>query len=231
MKAGQILKLAGQNYIDNLPAHLRDGAIKQLNVVVQAADTFNADLDAAAANRDLSPDGRSATKARVAASALATLAAIETTTIKTLTERAASLEQALLAKVTYTPPTDPGERLALEMRLREVRDQLRQLPMEERANVYRTTTDPLALAAIDTATPTLSAPRPDGSRRMEPFIDPAERTAAALARAEAADPATATTLREVRALRQVYTHAVNGVRAEILAEVPGAVPVLVPATA
>ncbi len=45
-----------------------------------------------------------------------------------------------------------------------------------------------------------------------------------LARAEAANPVAAQTLREVRSLREVYTLAVNGVRKEILAEVPEATP-------
>ncbi len=224
MKAGNVLRLAGQNYINNLPAHLRDSATAQLNVLVQTADTFNANLAAAQANRDLSPEGRAAACGRVAASALATLAAVEGTTIKTLAERAASLEQALLAKTSYKAPTDPVDALRHELRLQEIRDQLRALPQAERANVYRTTTDPIIIAAIDTATPTLSAPRPDGSRRLEAFIDPAERTAAALARAEAADPIASRTLSEVRALRQVYAQAVASVRSEITKEVAVALP-------
>lgn len=228
MKAGTILKLAGQNYINGLPAHLREGAIKQLNVVVQTADAFNADLATAESNPDLSVDGRAATRARVAASALATLAAIDAT-IKTLTERAASLEQSLLAKVTCTPPTDPTERISHELRLQEIRSVLCQLPMAERAHLYRQTVDPMIIAAIDTATVTLSATRLDGAKRLEPFIDPAERTAAALLRAEAADPATAQSLREIRSLREVYSHAVSSVRSEINKEVSGGVPL--PATA
>jgi hypothetical protein len=42
-------------------------------------------------------------------------------------------------------------------------------------------------------------------------------------RAEAANPTAAQTLREVRSLREVYSHAVASVRQEILAEVPEAV--------
>jgi hypothetical protein len=222
MKAGQILKLAGQNYVNSCPEHLREGLIKQLNVVLSTADTFNEELSANAKNSELSPEGRSAGSARVAASALATLKAVETTTIKTLTERAVSLEQTLLGKVTYTPPKDPAERIAHELHLQEIRSQLRELPAAERLNVYRTSADPLVLAAIETAPMTLSERRQDGSRRLEHFIDPEERTAVALTRAEAADPTTAQTLRELRALRQTYVHAVNGVRKEILDEVPEA---------
>jgi hypothetical protein len=48
------------------------------------------------------------------------------------------------------------------------------------------------------------------------------RAAAMMARADAANPTAANTLREVRSLREVYTLAVNSVRAEMLAEVPDA---------
>jgi hypothetical protein len=71
---------------------------------------------------------------------------------------------------------------------------------------------------------TLSASRPDGSRRLEHFIDPAERSAGILARTSVADPKAATSLREVRSLQEVYTLAVNGVRREICDEVPDATP-------
>jgi len=224
MKAGRILKLAGQNYISQIPEHLREGLTKQLNVVLSTADTFNADLAVNEQNAELSPEGRSAASVRVAAAALATLQAIEATTIKTLTDRAVSLEKSLLGKVTYTPPTDPAKRIAHESQLQEIRSQLRELSASERLSTYLSTTDPLVLAAIETApVGVLSAPRPDGSRRMEPFVDPKQIETARLERAERADPTTASTLREMKSLREIYSHAVNGVRSEILAEVPAAV--------
>lgn len=221
MKAGRILKLAGQNYINGLSEHHRESATKQLNVVLAAADTFNTDLAVVSGDAKLTPEGQAEASRRVAAAALATLDAVETTTIKTLTERAASLEKSLLGKVTYHPPEKTAEHLAHEMRLQEIRDQLRQLPLPERTNVYRASTDPLVLAAIETAPNTLSAPRADGSRKMEPFVDIEAMTAAKLERAEKADPATATTLRDVKSLAEMYRHAVSSVRAEILDEVPG----------
>jgi hypothetical protein len=141
-----------------------------------------------------------------------------------LTDRASSIEQALLGKATFTPPKDPAERIAHELQMQEIRSQLRELSASERLNVYLTTSDPLTIAAIETAPMAVSEKRPDGSRRLEPFIDPEQRTAAALARAERADPATVTTLREVQSLREVYALAVNGVRTEILSEVPGVTP-------
>lgn len=67
------------------------------------------------------------------------------------------------------------------------------------------------LAAIETASPTLN----DQRRRFELFIDPAEIATAQRARAEAADPVAATTLRELRDLADVYQRAVQIVRHDI----------------
>jgi hypothetical protein len=221
-KAGQTLKLAAPGYVKNHPEHLRKGLTETLSNIFAAAEAFNAEFDATVADKNLSSHGRAAGLTKVAASALAKLNTVETTTIKNLTDRATSIEQALLGKAAYVPPKDPTERIAHEMRMRELRDQLRELPPSERLSVYLSTSDPLILAAIETAPMTLSEKRPNGTRRLEPFIDPEQRTAAVLARAEREDPETVKTLREVQSLRQVYSIAVNSVRREILHEVPGA---------
>jgi hypothetical protein len=219
MNAGKTLRLAAPSYISTHPERLHDGLIETLNRILATADRFNADLAAARADRNLSPEGRAAAGAKVAATALAALSAIEATKIKGLTDHAESLEKELLSGRSYRPPTDPAERVAHELQLQEIRNQLRQLPLAERANVYRTSTDPLTLAAIETAPMTLSETRPDGSRRMEPFIDPTERRAATIARAERSHPASVALLREAESLREVYSLAINGVRREILEEV------------
>jgi len=229
MRAGTILKLAAPGYVESQAEHLRSDLIDNLNVVLAAAHDFNEGLEKVKADEDLSPQGRSAAGVRVAAAAFATLNAMESTTIKRLADHAASIENAIVSKVTHRP-TDPSERISHELHLQELRSQLRQLPMEQRTNVYRTATDPLVLAAIDTAPMTLSETRPDGSRRLEPFIEPADRTAAILARAELVDPTSAGKLCEVQSLRQVYTLAVNCVRKEILDDVPDAAAVSLTAT-
>lgn len=220
MKAGRILKLAGQNYVNSTPEHHREAAVKQLNVVLETAERFNAELAAVQDDDELSPEGRAAESAKVASAALATLNAIEATTIKTLTERTATLEATLLKKVTLPTPKDAA---AHELHLQEIRSQLRELPASERLNVYRTSTDPLVLAAIETAPMTLSEKRQDGSRKMEPFVDAEEMSAVRLERAEKNDPATSTALREVKSLAEVYRLAVKSVRKEILDEVSGVV--------
>jgi len=220
MRAGRILKLAGNNYIQGLAEHHREVATKQLNVVLSAAETFNAELAAVGDDTTLSPEGRAEEAKKVATAALAKLASVDIA-VTTLTERTVTLEATLLNRATPPPPKDPAERLAYELHLQEIRSQLRGLSLSERTNVYRTSTDPLVLAAIETAPNTLSAPRPDGSQRLEPFVGPTEMSAVRLERAEKNDPVTATTLREVKSLAEVYRLAVNGVRKEILDEVSG----------
>jgi len=212
-KVGTILTIAGPSYIENLAEHQRQGAIDVLNTIHKAAAAFNAERDASDADQNLTPQGRTAASGKASASALAQLEAIETTTIKKLTDRATSIETALRVKAAHAAPKDSAH----EQQLREVRDQLRGLSASERLNVYRSSTDPLVLAAIETAPMTLSANR----NRLEPFIDPAEVATAVMARAEIADPASAKTLAEVRSLAQALRLAVNGVRKEILDEVPG----------
>lgn len=221
MKAGNILKLAGPSYVEQLPAHLRDGVIETLNKVHAAADSFNSEMAATAANGNLSETGRAEGTKALAVTALGRLSAVEAM-VQTLTDRATSIEKSLLSKATYTPPTDPAERISHELHLQEIRNQLRELPASERLVMYQTTSDPLVLAAIESAPMTLSAPRPDGRRRLEHFIDPEQRAASVLARAERADPAMTNTLREVQSVRDVYRMAVAGVRKEILDEVPDA---------
>jgi hypothetical protein len=222
-KAGTILKYSAPGFIASHAAHLQEGIIKTLNDVRAAADAFNTELSANRADKLLSPDGRVAGGKKVASAALAKLQAIETTVIKPLADRAATLEKSLLAKVTYTPPTDPAERLSHELRLQEIRSQLRDLPALERLHVYRSTDDPLTLAAIETAPPMLSTKGQAGSlRHLEPFIDPEHLDNARRERAERTDPVTANALSEVQSLRQAYTLAVNSVKKEILDEQPGA---------
>ena len=221
-KPGSLLSLAGQNYIDGLPERHRQSAIDVLNTLHATASHFNDELAASSADPQLTYEGKAERSYEVARFALEQLTAIETTTIKKLTERATALETALRAKVVAVAPKDA----ATESQLREIRDQLRQLPAAERLAIYRSTQDPLTIAAIETAPLTLSSPRQDGSRRLEAFVDPTELAAVQFARAEAADPAAAQTLREVQSLSEVYRLAVNGLRKEIL-DVTGDVPAVV----
>ena len=217
-RAGTILKLTAENYVSNLAEHHRPTAITILNNVGTVAADFNVAFDATVADRLLTPEGQAGNIAKAAAAAIASLKAIDADTAK-VTDRAASIEKALLAKHTATLPKDvPFEAL------REVRDQLRDLSPSERLNIYRSpNTDPLVLLAIESAPPSLGSTRGDGSRRFEPFVDAEELATARMERAEALDPKSAVTMKDLRDLAEVYRLAVGSVKREIEA-IAGLVP-------
>lgn len=204
--AGTILTIAGRNYLDNLSEHLRNDATRTLNGILDVAASYNDQWAEISVDVNLTPQGRDARITKVTEAALTALAPVEQTA-KQLIERAAALKTALLAKAAPVVPKDH------ESALREIRDQMRTLTPEERLAIYRASaTDPLVLAAIETAPPTLGK-----SRRMEPFVDPTELASVKMARAEAADPSTAAKLRDLESLAEVYRLSVNSVRQEIMA--------------
>ena len=204
---GNVLRLAAPLYVASLAEAHRQSAIAVINGSLAVAENLAEVLRTTSQDRTLTPQGRALRTADAKAAALAALTSVEETAkTKKLTERADAIEKALLAKAVPAVPKDlPPETL------REIRDQLRGLSADERLSVYRTTSDPLVLAAIETAAPTLN----DQRKRFEPFVDPAEIETAQRARAEAADPAAATTLRELRDLADVYQRAVQLVRRDI----------------
>lgn len=205
---GRVLRHAAPLYVASLAEAHRPSAITVINGVLTVAESFGDEQRAASEDVTLTPQGRALRRQKAKASALAALAVVEETAkTKQLTERANAIEKALLAKAEPAVPKDA----VAEAQLREIRDQLRGLSADERLNVYRTTSDPLVLAAIETASPTLD----DKRRRFEPFVDPTEIATAQRARAEAADPAAATTLRELRDLADVHRRAINIVRHDI----------------
>lgn len=205
---GRVLRHAAPLYVASLAEAHRPSAITIINGATTVADNYVEELRATSEDATLTPQGRALRRQKAKASALAALAAVEEAAkTKQLTERADAIDKALLAKAVPAVPKDA----ATEMQLRDIQSQLRGLSADERLSLYRTTTDPLVLAAIETAAPTLN----DQRKRFEPFVDPAEVAIAQRQRAEAIDPAAATTLRELRDLADVHRRAVNLVRHDI----------------
>jgi hypothetical protein len=203
---GRVLRHAAPLYVESLAEGHRQSAIAVINGALTVAESFVEELRATSEDRTLTPQGRALRTEKARASALAALASVEETAqTKKLNERVDAIDKALLAKAVLVVPKDAASEV------QAIRDQLRQLPHDERLAIYRTTSDPLVLAAIETASPTLN----DQRRRFEPFVDPAEIATAQRARAEATDPAAATTLRELRNLADVHRRAINIVRHDI----------------
>jgi hypothetical protein len=207
--AGTVLGLMAESLVENQPEHHRQTVIVALNKMSDVAIGFNDGVAASFEDRRLTPEGQAVNAAKATTAALAALDAFDVD-IQKFTDRAMNVEKALRTKVASAVPKNvPTETL------REVRDELRQLPPPERLNIYRTTSDPIVLAAIETAPPSLGDKRADGTRRLESFVDPTELAAAQMERAEAADPAGAT-MHELRGLAEVYRLAANSVRREIM---------------
>jgi hypothetical protein len=206
-RAGTILRLAAQSYVDNTAEHHKQTVIVGLNRVGDVAAVFNTTYDEAMADKRLTPAGQRERMVVAADTALTALKSIEDES-KKASDRATNLEKALRAKV--APPKDVSPET-----LREIRDQMRHMTPDERMNVYRTSPDPRVRAAIETGPPALGSERADGTRRFEPFVDAEELSAAQLTLAREADPVAATHMDEFRHLAEVYRLAVNGVRHEI----------------
>jgi hypothetical protein len=205
-KAGTVLGLSAPGLVDNQAEHHRQTAIVAVNKMFTIADDFNTAVAAAFEDRLLTAEGQAAKAAKATTKALASLDTFNVD-IQKLMDRASGVERALRAKVAAGVPKD----VAAET-LREVRDQMRTLTSDERLAIYRASaTDPLVLAAIETAPPTLGK-----NHRLEPFVDPTELASAQMERAEAADPAAATTMHDLRQLADAIRLAATSVRREIM---------------
>jgi hypothetical protein len=202
------------------PAWVPD-ADKKLSALLDAQMACNDALDATKINPDLSPDGR-----RKAGLAVGTSLLTKANTWKAvpgaIADRLKSLWSTALGIAALKPPTDPAERLAFELRQREIRDELRPLDPLQRLLIYFSTNDPEVLAAIETAPPTLTSdPRdPREVPKLAPFIDPERVRTAMLERVRASDPELAAEMQALAVLHDVYQSAVDTVISEILREFP-----------
>ena len=113
---------------------------------------------------------------------LAALVEFEKATVEGVRAHAGSVEVEIGKEVEIRRPSDPADRLAYEMRMQEIRSDLRRLTAEERFIVYSQAADPLVIDAIESAPPTISRVGKNGPKgvRLQPFIDPESRAATAL---------------------------------------------------
>ena len=195
-----------------------DERVDELSAVVEL---LNRAAAAAAADRNLSADGAASVKAKAAADAIA---AIDRWVMPAaqLDGRVQAGTAALLAKTAGVPPTDPAERLAFEMRAREIRDEWRRLDPLQRDALYRGTDDAATIDALESAPPVLVHSATDAVPMLRPFVSPELVAARRLERARAADPARATELENIGNLADAIRAIGGQLREEILAEYPAA---------
>jgi hypothetical protein len=119
-----------------------------------------------------------------------------------------------------------AERLAYEIRLAEIRAELKSLPPEARFDQAIRTNDPMVLDAILSAPPTLTTaqarPGEKAFPTLTPFIAAKQREEALLMRARVLDAAGAAEVDDLGALLDTYERAVGFVRATLLEGTPKA---------
>lgn len=153
--------------------------------------------------------------------ALADLDKLEARTMKGLSDNIAQTSEQLLARIAIPRPTDVGERIAMELRMQEIRSELRQITPGERLYVYLTTNDPVVIEAIRTAPPVASKATPEAMTMLHPFVDPEKLAEAAMERANLSDPEKASHLGGLKWLHETYWFAFRTARKTILGLAPG----------
>lgn len=198
----------------------KDGIREKLELLTAIGREFDGAAESIRENRELSDHGRFAARERAARVALEKIAAFEKKTIDPLRERIAWIDAQVAKKASINRPTDPGDRLAYEMRLGEIRSELRKLDPLERFAIYMSSSDPLVIDAIETAPSTLVRKGKGDMATFAPFIDPERVSAARLARVEAADPELAQDMSDVQRLANLYVMDSAVLRQAIVEEVP-----------
>jgi hypothetical protein len=222
MKAVEMLRLALAGLVSSVRDEWRADVrarLEELATVGAAFETMRAGI---AKDPELTPLGREKATAKAARDAFQQLAAWESANTGRLTDRIAPTEQLVLKRSEVKRPTDPAERIAYELRLGEVRAELRGLDPMQREAIYLSTSDPLIADAIETAPPILSRGPNGGLPQLVPFVSPERITSQAIARARAAAPeAVVAELEELVGLRSIYAGQLAAIRREIAELAPG----------
>ena len=222
-KSAGALEIAAPMYLTSIERtnpQWVSAASRHFDRLIAIADEFDSEDAKAASDPDLSGSGRRKQREKVARQALQKLVTFEEDKIQGVRSHAAHVEGQITGRAAIKRPTDPAERLAYELRMQEIRAELRQLDQIQRGLVYLGASDPEVIDAIESAPPTLTRAAEGASPRLQPFIDPEQRASAALERARASDPEKAEELEALQALAQTYEIAVGTVRSAILDSVP-----------
>lgn len=189
----KISELLGQKQRMDTPDFRRrhgDEAAKSveahLGMLRNVADKFEADASATATSEDLTSQGKARAGQRLKAEALSTLDQIGAGVTQRRTA-ANNLTRQALEIATPKRPTDPAERLAYELKAREVRDLVRDLPKEVRTAIHAMADDPEVQDALMTGF-TLAKAGPHAIPRIERLVDPEAHAATLRERVRAKNP-------------------------------------------
>lgn len=217
MATSDRMRLTRQKRVSTVREEFRASMEAALDeMVVRVPNAFDSEWEAIQRNQELSVEGRSAAQRRSAGTALDRLAAFQEKTEGVLRSRIATMA-GKLASVDFQRPTDAGERIAYEIRLGEIRDEVRSRTALERSSIYLRATDPLVLDAMESAPPVLE----NDGRTFLPFVDPERVRARRDQRARAANPELAKEMSDLEDLANAYAALIDSVRRSIEEKVEG----------
>jgi hypothetical protein len=188
-KAVEELRRAEPTFVNSVrakvaPVHALDFQ-EHLKRLAAHAEKHDRRVDDANANPSWSEQGRAQERASAGEDLRRDVAALVEAYSGTLDRRRADGLAALIAKVTPRAPSDPGERIALELTYREIRDSVKLLTPADRDMVFEHSNDPVVTAALSTGV-VLSRTSPTAVPQFVPLISPAKVAAKLAARARAA---------------------------------------------
>ncbi|HXA95525.1 MAG TPA: hypothetical protein VN323_08190 [Candidatus Dormibacteraeota bacterium] len=217
------LKIALPLYVQQLEKHAPAYAANA-KVRLTALEGIHANcksgLDQNKVNPDLSPEGRFKAALAMARPTVQQVADWRAANPDKVSQQIRTMWERVLGIAATKPPTDVGERLAHELRAREIRDQVRALDPLQRLSIYFASTDPEVIAAFEDGPPTLDHGNRGDPPKLAAFIDADQVRAAMVERARAADPEAAAQMQALAVVRDIYQAAADTVMHEILAEFP-----------
>lgn len=191
-----------------------------LRELLALCTSCKAKLDANAGNPDLSAEGRRKASEGFVRSALASLGSWEDANPKALAARMKTTYDAVVAAEAKPLPSDPAERLAFELRAREIRDSLRSLDPTSRLVLYYDATDPEVISALELAPPLAQVLRAGEAPTWSAFIDEEQVRSAKIERVARFNPEAAAECEALEAVHSVYQSALDTARQEFLEAVP-----------
>jgi hypothetical protein len=194
-------------------------AARLLDALVKADERLRAHEDDA----DLSESGRRRAMAETAVPLLSEIAQFEKQTAGVYAASFQTMSGLILKGAAHERPTDPAERVAYELRQREIRDSVRALDPLERTNAYLGETDPEVLDAFESAPPSPVRVDRGGVAVLRPFIDPDLKNMAVAARARKLDPDLAAKMDVADRLRGYFSSLVDEARRSVQEAAPGVV--------
>lgn len=226
VSAVELAKALTTQYTTTLARKNKDRAMgfeETLNTkLVQRVERYYTDAEEIRSSRDYTPEKKTKDLLKNATAFLEDLKQFESSTADVLDTRSKTIEATLFKKAAFKKPSDPAERISLEMRQREVRDELRNLGSQtEIIGAYLSATDDEVIDAFESAPPRLTKADKNSIPVLAPFLDPERVNAARIERARRIDPAQAGELDDFREMEGMFRAATNMVRQAVIEEVPG----------